>query len=147
VLHQDDESLSKGYRGFYLPLFNSVVLELRQVIDEELYVKFSPLKGWKPFFYSAAENPQFSLPAEGHPNSVTSWRGVLESNDTEPGELRDFLAIRKEFPLWAIDLSCQSVESFKTLARPEFHFLYRNQNVDLIHLGPNCYDLVISDVR
>jgi hypothetical protein len=64
----------------------------------------------------------------------------------EPGDgLYEFMDMRKDFPLWAVILKCQSLSSFIEKAQPEKSILWRGRSAALIKEHLTDWDILIVE--
>ncbi len=138
---QDDTGLSQGYRSFQMTFADFSTIEIREIIDERTYLDifkinhFEPLAGLVTFSIGPIENE----------NTVYNFQAQVRSQDLEACELRSYLEIRKEFPLWAVWLRCRDFKKFCQVAKPDRLFQWKGREIGLIHMGPNCFDFIISE--
>lgn len=151
TFHSDETSLVYGYRKFICPLSAqlgmALSIEIREIIDETAYFKNQAKiqntnqnnNNFKPFIN---ENSDL-IDEVQHPNSIYFAESIL-GEEMQDGELKDYLKIRKQYPIWALWLKCHDFELFKRLAKPVKYFLWQNQEAALIHLGQSCFDLIVT---
>ncbi|MCB0370371.1 MAG: hypothetical protein KDD45_13340 [Bdellovibrionales bacterium] len=143
---RSDSTLNKGYYQNLL-LFAShsdevQALEIREVIDENLYFQNQTKKDFAPFVTDLDFDSHLSCI---HPNSVYQINRQLQEQDfTDASKLHVFLKLRKLHPIWAIQLSCHQFEKIKTLSHSEFIFSWQENEALLIHLGTSCFDLLVT---
>lgn len=135
-----DRTIDSGYRDFDFPLSSEGLgwsFRLREVIDEESYFLHRATKNFSPFVEEVALSYQMT-----HLNSVTHMMALLDKNMDE-GELKDFLQIRKHYPIWAIHLKCADFTKFRSISGLKF-FQFAGAPAAVIHLSTSCFDIVIS---
>ena len=141
--HCDESSLASGYKSFLFPFLTGAgidrSIEIREVLDEEAYFQFQKRRSFSPF---ESENAS-GLREWQHPNSAYCIQAVLD-NQMQQCELKDYLQIRKKYPLWALWLKCADFELFGSYTKSEKNIIWQNQPAVLIHLGQSCFDLVIT---
>lgn len=138
--HKDQRGLEQGYGSFTAVLPDLSSFQIRQVHNEESYTAFHHNEHFAPLILEE----DFSLNPLKQDNSVLGIRGFLNSSQMKPCELRTYLEVRKPFPISALWLKCLDIELFQQRARPDRVFQFEGQKAALIHLGPNCFDLLIS---
>lgn len=120
--------------------------ELREVVDEDLYFQGRQVRDFHPFLFVDPDlgglNPR---PSKEQKNSAFRIRSVMLLNELPAGELRQFLKIRKNFMLCALWLECGEWEPFLERAKPDKIFTHEKRQCSLIHLGPSCFDLVVTE--
>lgn len=62
----------------------------------------------------------------------------------EESELKLFLKLRKNHPLWALELQCTHFQNFIEQHPTELLFQWKKKPAALIHLGSSCFDLLIT---
>ena len=131
----------RGYRAFKLKLSGGVI-ELREVIDEDIYFKFNHKKSFEPFVENCLDSQTSKL--SENKNSVESVVQSYTLDQIETQELHDYLRLRKEFTgLVALGLCAKDVQVFNKVANPDKQFVLDKNQVSLIHTGPNCFDFII----
>src|SRR3989344_4954029 len=45
----------------------------------------------------------------------------------------------------ALELRCRDLNEFTRIANPDHLFKFREQSAALIHLGPSCFDLLVTE--
>lgn len=145
LFHRNEASLVNGYREFLCPLARNLgggqSIEIREVIDEISYLKFQGKNNFCPF-ESESSNDYSEIK---NPNTIYFTEGII-GEEIEDGELKDYLKIRKQYPIWALWLKCLDAEKFNTQVVPDRHFKFHNEKAALIHLGQSCYDLIVTGI-
>lgn len=137
---KNDATLKDGYREFILAFPNSENIELRQIVDEDLYFKSQNKKDLSPFFYDTIKE----LDYKNQPNTAISVSGFVDKN-MDDCALKEFLQIRKRHSIWGLILNCTDFEKFKKMSETENFFTWQNHKTAVIHLGSACFDLIIQD--
>lgn len=123
--------LNAGFDGFEI-----------HVVGEELdYLRIQK----QTHFYPFKKQVQPEAPTVSHKNSVESFVSMIMLDELEPSELRDYLQLRKSFPLAALHLKCRDFKEFALKAAPDRYFKLGQKQVALIHMGPSCFDLIVSE--
>jgi hypothetical protein len=135
---------SEGYIPSQIIFTDETIYELREILDEELYLKKFKIQRFEP---RATEKTSFhSVKFVNHPNGIESLvpqeenKAILENSN-----VRDYLKWRKPSPLKALTFSCKNLDHFKEVAHPEKQFQIDQETYLLIHLGPNCIDLLVRE--
>lgn len=131
---------TEGCLSFLLPLSGGI-LEIREVHDEDLYLRSSGLKKLEPFVYGGASSNEKSIAC---PNTVTQLISPIMFGDTLDPELDNYLQIRKSFSLMGVLLGCTSIENFKLKCRPDREFKTTSTQLMLIHMNPACFDIIVK---
>lgn len=139
ALPQDE---SKGFRGYFFAFESGGGFEIHVIEDEEAYLKWSRLKHFFPYFQDGA--PASEAKCE-HANGVKALLGAVDLGALGNEELREALELRKQFPLRALHLVCSDLKKFIEIAHPLHIYSTRAGDVALIHLGPSCFDLLVSE--
>lgn len=145
ALEQYQVPINHGYHRFVCPIGPSntglIGFEIREVLDEVAYLKAQPEHKLAPFLHidSAA------YPSATNPNSVTKIESQLGPEDFSEHEISLFFRIRKTHIPWALWLRCQDLKIFEAAAKPDRIFKWKNRQAAVIHLGPNCFDLVVTE--
>lgn len=146
MFQSDETSLVNGYRKFICPLSaqlgSGLSIEIREVIDETVYFKIHNENQNNNFSPFVNENSELINEIK-HPNSIYFAESIL-GEEMQEGELKDYLKIRKQYPIWALWLKCYDFELFNRRAKPDKYFHWKNQNAALIHLGQSCFDLIVT---
>lgn len=136
----------RGYREClctFLPhLGSGLSIEIREILEEDVYTQFHKQKNFSPFEYENTTFPTDKI-IQQHPNSVYCVQGIL-TEDMEPGELKDYFKYKKPYPLWALWLKCKDINNFSTVLKSEKTFLWQKKKAILLHLGQSCFDLLIT---
>jgi hypothetical protein len=140
AFQQVELGADKGYRSFVCRFPNATQFELREILDEQSYLASFRVDHFQPFIEELALP---AVQASQNENSVSEILGNLSSLNLNSGELRSYLDIRKSFPLWAVEMKCEDFSLFCQRARPDRIFHSEGRSLALIHLGPNCFDLII----
>lgn len=146
---QCNERLAYGYREFICPLSaqlgSGLSIEIREIIDEVAYFKIqAEIRNGNEKIFSPFINENSELINEiQHPNSIYFVESVL-GEEMQEGELKDYLKIRKQYPIWALWLKCHDLEIFNKQVKPDKYFYWQNHNAALIHLGQSCFDLIVT---
>ncbi len=139
------ESTANGFRRFLCPLARSVAgfegFEIHVIEDEVAYLKFAHLEHFFPYV-RGTDKPE---PATTHANSVEAFVEIVETESLENLELREALELRKQFQVGALHLRCREFAKFVQAAQPKRTYTLNGQEVALIHLGPSCFDLLVSE--
>jgi hypothetical protein len=150
LFHRHEETLERGYKYFLCPLNGpqgeSFAFELREVLDEEAYMASRASeddKNFLPFIYEAP----VQVPCMHLPNSVSRIKDTLKRDDIEPKDLRDFLQYRKFGSLVVLWMACRDLTSFSEMAQPDRSFTWDNHMAKLISMGPNCFDLLVTEEK
>lgn len=126
-----------------LVIFNDFKgFSIREVVDEGEYFKLNSVKNFNPVVIS--NNPE-GIFIE-HSNTASQILKHLTEQNLESGDLKSYLAIRKRFEIWALHLGCIDFRKFVEVAKPDRIFSLNNNDAALIHLGPNCFDLVVTSI-
>ncbi|MGZ5278421.1 MAG: hypothetical protein ACXWC9_00665 [Pseudobdellovibrionaceae bacterium] len=120
----------------------STAFEIREILDEREYIRWSGEEKFEPKWIESSET---QLKIE-NPNTtdilVRSWsQGQELSNEADL-----FFRIRKKFTLYALELNCRSFDVFAKLADPDAIWNWQGRRCGLIHLGPNCFDLLVTEL-
>lgn len=137
---RDESSMPLGFRSFRFAFGDGTQFEIREILDERLYLKTFQVEHFEPFV-GPSDGP---APVVDSANTVEGFCHLINSQSIEPSELRTFLEIRKVFPIWALWLRCRDFAKFCQVARPDRIFQWKGRSMALIHLGPNCFDLLVS---
>lgn len=113
-------------------------LEFREIHDEVLYLSNQKHKDFSPFF----STPRLQIKDVDHPNSSTEIISLLDEAMPE-SELQLFLKIRKKYPLWAVVIQCEQLNSFKNSTITSHSFNWNTKQALLLHLGPSSLDLIM----
>jgi len=140
---------AKGYRGYLFPLADSEGgadgFEIHVIVDEEAYLKWTGHEHFFPYFRSDASVASARDPKFEHANKAAVLLGPADLRALGNEELREALELRKQFPLQALHLACRDLEHFVETAHPLHIYSTRGGDVALIHLGPSCFDLLVSE--
>jgi hypothetical protein len=143
TLFEKENTKKNGYKSFSAIFSNQSSFEVREIIEEQDYLKFHSVESFKPL----VATEQISEPFRGHANSVTKFRQLVDSTSVpEDREIHLYFKLRKATPLWALWLECDNFTAFNELAKPDHLFDFDGKKAALIHLGPNCFDLLITQV-
>jgi hypothetical protein len=141
------DSSAHGFRKCLFPLRDSRGLfdgfEIHIVAEELDYLAFQKIAHFFPFVDSNAET--FDRPFKGHPNSVEGFRRLLTADQIDNQSVREYLQIRKSFPIFALELSCRDWGAFLEFGKPDRVFKLHEQEAGLIHLGPCCFDIIVTE--
>lgn len=130
---------NSGYASFQLPLENGV-LEIREILDEDLYCAYSQKKNLLPFF----EQAQTTEPSRECANTVFSFKAAITQHDLKNKELIQYFKIRKESDFAAVLLEARSLDSLLATKRVDQIFDFEGKKTALIHLNPACFDLLVQ---
>lgn len=136
---QNDENY-QGFKQFIFPLSSFNSFEIHVVLDEDIYLSSHNFKNFEPFIYETKNHVNFL----SHPNTITTMHSWLKIQDILNPELKNYLQLRKQFSLCALELQCLDLEKFIALAKPERTFTLENKKTALIHLGSHCFDLLVT---
>lgn len=143
VFHKIENTEKHGYQSYVAAFANDVGFEIREILEEEEYLKFNPVKSFKPT--QTTQNIQ--IPVQKHLNTVISFLGLVDTETTTNyNEITNYFKIRKASNLWALRLECQNFKLFNDVSKPDRTFDLNGQTAALIHLGPNCFDLLVTQV-
>lgn len=136
---------ARGYRGFFFPFAladgeRGEGFEIHVVEDEEAYVKWAGLKHFFPYF---REMPAVDASSD-HANTAEVLLGAADLSALESSQLQEAMDLRKQFPLQALHLLCGNLQEFVAKAHPLHVYSTRMGETALIHLGPSCFDLLVS---
>lgn len=131
--------LDSGYISFQLPLQNGT-LEIREILDEDLYCTFSKKKNLLPFFESTSDTD----PPRECSNTVFSMRSIITQHDLKNKELIPYFRIRKESDFAAVLLEAKSLDILIATKRIDQIFEFEGKKTALIHLNPACFDLLVQ---
>lgn len=141
-LIQNDHTLNKGYREFVIPLADSLglgmSLEIREVLDEELYFAFQKKREFVPFV--SERQDQFSKTE--HLNKSICINAIYDQNLPD-SDLKSFLKIRKIHPIRLVIIKCKEDFFKQNPNLADQSFKWNHKEAALIHLGQNCYDLLM----
>ena len=141
------ESVTDGFQSYFFPLkdpqgeFDG--FEIHVIYEEEKYLSAMKLECFHPFIKTVNPN----LTEATHLNTVESFQAIVSPDDLVSSELRTFLQLRKNFPVAALELRCRNLSEFSQIATPQLLFKVRGENAALIHLGPSCFDLLITEAK
>lgn len=142
MIQSIDRSEDEGYISWQIIFQNDVVYELREILDEDIYLQKYKIKRFEPRFVS--EKPLLTFPAVTHPNGIL---GLVDPSENarvlEEGPLRDYLKWRKPSLLKGLTFECRDLNYLNQVAHPEKKFSINEGSYSLIHLGPNCIDLIV----
>lgn len=137
----DMRKQKNGYQSFFATFKNQSAFEIREILEEEEYLKFSAIKSFKPLSLTS----ETEMPFVAHANTVSELKQCVTADSIpELGEMKKYFQIRKTSPLWALWLECGDFSTFTKYARPDQVFEWDGQQTALIHLGPNCFDLLVT---
>lgn len=143
---KNDSTLKDGYYEYLFFLESSPdnieAIEIREVIDEVLYIDHKNKKNFSPYVH---ELPQLAEDKVSFANSVYKINSLITEKNIEEGPLKLFLKIRKTHPLWALELQCHDFDKFVKIAKPELFFDWKNKKAALLHFGSSCFDLLITE--
>lgn len=136
VLQKDNSNLQHGFRSFFLALGDSECIELREILDEDIYLRKYQLKYFEPTRLNMESRDLLMSDFEFH---KAIYKGDINSPD-----LSRYFAIRKEFPLWAIFVKNRNYDEFKKNVRADKIINDFGSEALLVHLGPNCFDIIVQ---
>ena len=143
TLKSSDETLKNGYRQHLCFLSPDdglgLSIEIREILDENLYFQFDPKKKFAPF---EKESTARYIQTD-HPNSAYCVYKIINEH-LENGELKHFLKIRKLHPTWALWIKCKNIIYFEDKMNDVKKVKLQNHDALLIRLGETCFDLLIS---
>jgi hypothetical protein len=143
------ENSSNGFRRFICPLARSVAglegFEIHVVEDEVAYLKFAHLDHFYPYVRGTDKAASVATDVATHANSVEAFVEIVDFEGIENPELREALELRKQFQIGALHLRCREFKKFVEAARPQRICKLGDREVALIHLGPSCFDLLVSE--
>lgn len=133
-------SLEDGYLTFSVLFPDQSSFQIREVLEEQLYKKANQIERFEPSLLplSIAVDPL------SQSNSLLGVKEAIGENHFEDCDLMTYLKIRKPFPLWALWMECENFEQFCKVAKPDRIFTWKGQEVALVHLGPNCFDFIVT---
>lgn len=140
---KDESDLNRGYRSFRAALSDSVQMEIREILDEKLYLQSYQVEHFEPHMISMDGPVKKAV----HANTVSGFESSVTASLLKPGELRTYFEIRKPFPLWALELTCGDFSKFCQVARPDRIFQLQGCAKALIHMGPNCFDFLVREEK
>lgn len=136
---------SQGYIAHYLKFTSAMLVEIRQIIDEDLYLEHHSIKHFAPF---TQESSSILSGESVHPNGVFAIEQDYSEKNIPDSQLCTFFQIRKQFSPWALLLECKDLKIFQKVARPDRMFQMANGEFNaLIHLGPNCFDFLVKQTN
>jgi hypothetical protein len=130
---------NSGYASYQLPLQNGT-LEIREILDEDLYCTFAQKKNLLPFF----ESTQITEAPRECSNTVFSLKEIITQHDLKNKELIPYFKIRKESDFAAVLLEAKSLDSLIATKRVDQIFDFEGKKTALIHLNPACFDLLVQ---
>ncbi len=138
-----DLSESHGYREFNCVLENNKTLQIREILDEDIYLKKFNIEHFTPFEI----NLDILLPISKNSNGVYACLGMDEKN-LDPEILHDVLSclkLRKPFALKFVSLITNNFSLFEKQGQSDRIFESSKKKAALLHLGPSCYDFVVTE--
>ncbi len=140
----DKKNMIHGYQSFFAILKNDFGFEIRKIIEEQEYLKFIATDSFKPLeAIQDIENP-----FRQHANTVSQFKASISATSLSSlpdlGPMKIYFQIRKASDLWALWIECDDFSVFTRVAKPDQIFDWNGQKTALIHLAPNCFDLLVT---
>ncbi len=146
LFHQEDQTRENGYISFtcYLDENSSSLqgFEIREILEEAKYLEKHDIKSFQPFL----ESIEKTLVSQSCPNTVSMVQQILLESDISNPELKLYLQSRKRSRILALWLRCQNLAAFEKLSQPDEIFEWNGARAALIHLGPNCFDILVTQI-
>lgn len=130
------------FHAYTISFLDGQGFEIRQIANEDDYLQNQKAKNFEPF--ETEIEFDLSKNSSHQKNTVSRYIKALNESDDLPEKVKTYLRIRKRFDLWAIWLQCEDPKLFEQLAKPDLVFDWNGRPAMLIHLGPSCYDLIVT---
>lgn len=142
-LQKDDSKTEKGYNTFYCFLnageTKQIRLEIREVLDENLYLQSEEKKDFKPF------EMELDFKSVSSEQSNLNFKFIqLLTEATCDGDIKNYFQIKKKYSMWGIQLKSENFQLRKELINPSKTFTVNGDEIVVIHLGESCFDFAIS---
>ena len=111
-----------------------------EILDERLF----HFENSKPHFSS--ENILYPGKPH-HENSAFSLIDIVDSSHPLSEPWMPYLTIRKYPGLLAVILACDNFAKARSLADFHKEFTFQGKNYGVIHLGPNCFDIILTESK
>lgn len=141
------ESVTDGFQAYFFPLSDPQGefdgFEIHVIYEEEKYLRIMNVDCFHPFIKTVCSKPV----GANHSNTVEFFQAAVYPDELVDSELKQFLQLRKNFRLAALELRCRSLSEFSRIASPQRIFNLCGENAALIHLGLSCFDLLILESK
>ncbi len=138
-----DRQQDLGCNLFLMSLENNALIEIREIIDEKLFLEKTKAHHFEPQIEIASDDLASKIKGATRPAFEFEWKDSIEKSMPLDADIYEYFLLRKEFPFWAIVLKTSQFEDLKKIARPDKVFNWKGQEALLIHLGPNCFDMLV----
>ena len=134
-LFNDSSAFFKPQSGHDL-----IGFKIQFVEDESQF----PIEYQKHPFWPRLEEVENQSPGQ-HPNSLFTIKSTIQIDQITDPELKAYWKTRKFSPFIGLWLYCSNTEQFKKMANPDKTLNINQEKVYLIEMGPNCFDILVSE--
>lgn len=133
----------EGFRVFTIPLEGQIQFSFHVIFDEEAYRRRYRIDHFFPFTKEVEGSPQAAI----QENTVSAVHEVLTKESCKENPWLGYFSIRKPGQIWALHLKCKDLKEFCRIAKPDRMGTWDANLAALIHLGPTCFDLIVTESK